>query len=228
MNYREQIKDKIVKQFGEPKSLDELALTVIRVIETYSETPRARPKARVVGFAWDIHYGDVSNTHECPVGGETNWGGRDEDKPQSYPGWRGRVWIRYANERKGGFGFGSDPFRITLTYPGTGGWGDYDGPFKKISTARFRRYGHRHDPECYPEPQIYSWDYRFFAADWPGLSDWREREIVLAALKGRSPSNHHRFEWWDPLTRDQDDQFLKDPETIYAIEQFKKKQAYYS
>ena len=226
MNYRQQIKDKIVKQFGEPKSLDEMALTVIKTIESYRGPRNAEFQTRVAGFAWDIRYGVVSNTHDCPINGETNWGGRDEDRPQNYPGWSGRVWIRYGNENRNGFG--SDPFSTTLTYTGTGGWGGYNGPFQKISSARFQRYGHSHDPECYPEPQVYSWDYRFFAADWPGLIDWREREIILASLKGQSVSNHHRFEWWDPLTRDQDDQFLKDPETIYAIEQFKKKQAYYS
>jgi hypothetical protein len=222
MNYQQQLKDRMVKQFGEPQSLDELAQTVIQTINTYRDHSRAhRPKtaARVVGFAWDIAYGEVSNTHDCPIKGKTNWGRRDKDAPTSYPGWRGRVWIRYGDEHRNGFG--SDPFGITLTYPGTGGWGSYSGPFQKISKARFARYGHRHNPEDYPEPQIYSWDYRFYEDDWPAVKDWVEKQKVVAALTNTAPKTSHKFEWWDPAIRARDDQFLKDPATILTLEKFK-------
>ena len=33
----------------------------------------------------------VSNTHNCPRSGETNWGGRDPDKARGYPGWSGHL-----------------------------------------------------------------------------------------------------------------------------------------
>jgi len=32
----------------------------------------------------------VSNTHDCPVGGVTNWGGQTKGAPRGYPGWSGR------------------------------------------------------------------------------------------------------------------------------------------
>ena len=39
-----------------------------------------------------IRYDDsVSNSHGCPLDGETNWGGRKKDVPRSYPGWIGNI-----------------------------------------------------------------------------------------------------------------------------------------
>jgi hypothetical protein len=35
--------------------------------------------------------GGVSNSHGCPLDGETNWGGRKKDVPRSYPGWIGSI-----------------------------------------------------------------------------------------------------------------------------------------
>lgn len=223
MNYKQQLKNRIVKQFGEPNDLDQLARAVIGTIDLYKDSTRSKTaKHKVVGFAWEIRYGNVSNTHDCPIDGKSNWGGRDPDTPTSYPGWSGRVWIRYSNEHHNGFG--SDPFHDTLTYPGTGGWGGYEGPFQKISSARFARYGHTHPEDSYPEPQVYSWDYRFYEADWPGVKEWVEKQKIIAGLTDRSFDNSHRFEWWDPSTRSADDQFLKERETIYAFEQHKKRQ----
>jgi len=39
----------------------------------------------------NIFYNDkISNTHSCPYNGVTNWGSKN-DKPNGYPGWRGRI-----------------------------------------------------------------------------------------------------------------------------------------
>ena len=35
-------------------------------------------------------FGNVSNTHNRPIGGVTNWGHKDKDSPTSYLGWNGR------------------------------------------------------------------------------------------------------------------------------------------
>jgi len=205
----------IVARWGEPQDLDQLAWAVIRTIELYRE--KGRRETRVVGFSWDIAYGEVSNSHDAPIRGRTNWGA----KPglcTGYPGWKGRVWIRYADDNTDGVG--SDPFCRTLTYPGTGGWGSYSGPFDRIAMARFRRYGHTHEPGTYPEPQIYSWDYRFFESDWPAVEQWRERESILSALSGRNQEgqHRHRFEWHDPVIQARDREFMLDRATIYAME----------
>jgi hypothetical protein len=215
--HKQKLREQLVKKYGEPQNLDELAQMVIKAISSYSYEGKRTP---VVGFAWDIHYDSVSNSHDCPINGKTNWSRREvlEDgspAPTSYQGWQGRVWIRYRRPTPS---FGSDPFEDTLTYPGTGGAGSYDGPFEGISTARYRRYGHNDGPNNYPEPQAYSWDYRFFEDDWPALKTWREKQQVIAALSGTRANLNHRFEWWDPKTREQDDEFLNDPATIYASE----------
>jgi hypothetical protein len=38
--------------------------------------------------SWSQH---VSNSHECPRNGVTNWCARDKTKPTGYPGWTGRI-----------------------------------------------------------------------------------------------------------------------------------------
>ena len=92
MNFKRKIKDNILKiNGGEPRSLDELVSCVIKVINTV--TP-------VKGFAWDIRKGEVSNSHDCPMDGVTNWSRSDTSLPTSYPGWCGRVWIRYDSYTK--------------------------------------------------------------------------------------------------------------------------------
>ena len=48
-------------------------------------------------YDWDLdvsfrlHFGTVSNSHNCPINGVTNWGNIDPDKPASYLGWSGQV-----------------------------------------------------------------------------------------------------------------------------------------
>lgn len=39
-----------------------------------------------------VRYDDsVSNSHGCPLGGETNWGGRKKGVPRNHPGWIGNI-----------------------------------------------------------------------------------------------------------------------------------------
>lgn len=48
-------------------------------------------------YGWDLdvnfrlHFGNVSNSHSCPINGVTNWGRRDPTKPESYWGWSGSI-----------------------------------------------------------------------------------------------------------------------------------------
>lgn len=198
------IKQNILKIHGrDPADLDELAQCVINVINCYEDRSRQKVvKPKVVGFSWDLLHGNsISNTHACPIDGVSNWG-CDPKKPRGYPGWTGRVWIRYD---KPAVSFGSDPFRITCTYPGTGGWGGYNGPWETLYNAWYTRYrGYKKPPrDAYPEPQIYSWDYRFFDADWPDLEQMRMWDI-LSDRDGRD----HKFLWEDPLVKMADVNFM--------------------
>ena len=187
----------ILKIFGrEPESMDELACCVIKVIA--HEHP-------VVGFAWDIEHRAVSNSHECPMDGKTNWGGREQDAPRNYPGWQGRVWVRYSKPTPS---FGNNPFDRSLTYPGTGGWGSYEGPFQSIATAWDRQYGHNAPKTAYPEPQVYSWDYRIFDSDWPGVTEEMRTQMTFNKIAGIDSIYKHKFEWHNPETLTKDAEFI--------------------
>ncbi len=103
----------------------------------------------------------VSNSHSCPHNGVTNWGVRDPDAPTSYPGWSGRVeWIvRWPKEWDGVY-LGSDLFKGLFgnggrqrAHTGTGGGGGM-------------RYSEKH--KCHV--QSFGYDFKMFAADWPGMA----------------------------------------------------------
>lgn len=91
----------------------------------------------------------VSNSHSCPQGGITNWGGRVKDGPRGYPGWTGRVdWeIEWPNEFDGWYP-GADLFKgyNSCVHTGSGGGGN-----NKNNISSF------------------GYSVELFAADWPGL-----------------------------------------------------------
>lgn len=62
----------------------------------------------------------LSNSHDCPRKGVTNWGNRDKDAPTSYPGWRGRITFAVTHSTS----FGSNYFDRTPICTGGGGGGD--------------------------------------------------------------------------------------------------------
>jgi hypothetical protein len=197
MNYRRKYKNDAVKDYGrEPCSLDDLARFVVFTINKISP---------VVGFAWDIRQGNVSNTHDSPIDGVTNWTQRElyrdgTPKPTRYSGWSGRVWIRYADKTSV---FGSDPFSRTLTHPGTGGGGGYNGPWEDLIARRYHYYrGNKQEPR-YPEPMCYSWDYRFYDMDWPDLYKGH-----IFAMLSETNTKTHRFKFEDDEVAARDKQFL--------------------
>jgi len=71
------------------------------------------------------------NSHSCPQGGMTNFGGHDKDnRPTSYPGWRGRIAVTvktpiytYRGKKHAEQGWGSRHFDNTLIHTETGGGG---------------------------------------------------------------------------------------------------------
>ena len=152
-------------------------------------------QAPVAGFSWKIRFlPSVRNTHVAPENGVRNFLG-DPDLPTGYPGVVGRVWIRYGNDREKHLP-GSDPFWGTRTYPGTGGSGGYNGPW-----SRTHSLWHKHQKflrDEFPEPSIYSWDYRFFLADWPNLEKRVEQQKIISALRGESDREIWDYLWTDP------------------------------
>jgi len=186
----------ILDIFGrEPSTLNELGDCARAVIDNELN----KSDNRCVGLQWDIRYSDtVSNTHDAPVSGQTNFGSRD-GKPTSYPGWLGRVWVRYAKYPESS---GSDPFRRTLTYTGTGGYGSYRGPWEQVARTHYERQLRKKQKLDYHEPAIFSWYYRFFADDWPALMMW--------ATLSNTDNRTHRYHWVDPDVHDQDLEFIND------------------
>jgi len=78
-------------------------------------------KLMKIGFSEMRWRDSVSNTHDCPRGGVTNFWSKEE-LPRGYPGWQGRIYIVIASEDV----FGSREMKQLGIYTGTGGGGSYD------------------------------------------------------------------------------------------------------
>ena len=196
MNWKMENKQRILDIYGhEPTDLNDLARCTMAVINH-----NLAGQSRLLGFSWRLNFQEVSNSHYCPIDGVTNWGGRTPGAPRSYAGWYGRVWVRYENSPKS---FGSDPLRGTLTHTGTGGFGSYNGPWHDISHAIHNTYStkNRKGKGKSKEPQLYSWDYRVFDADWPLISDEFQQLRIADILSGDFKTHSHSFLWEDPLTK---------------------------
>lgn len=134
--------------------------------------------------AFDVRWNPtVSNSHSCPHNGVQNWGGKD-DKPKSYPGWSGRVeWIvRWPKEWDGWY-LGGDLFsRGTFNsgrqraHTGTGGGGGM-------------RYSEKH--KCWV--QSFGYDFRIFAADWPGMARVEGMKQMAEVLAGNRQCIDYAF-----------------------------------
>ena len=196
------LKKLIIKPYGrEPATMDELGHCVIAVVNSHLTKGNS-----VVGLAWELTYSDkVSNRHDAPITKETNWWWED-DRPKGYPGFCGRVWVRYYTSPKG---FGSDPFEGTCTHTGTGGSGSYNGPWDnltksiwKAATGKHKKYKNR----C----ETYSWEYKLFLEDWPLLEQWVGATQTWAILQsGTTAPVKHNFLWQYPKTMAEDAKILK-------------------
>jgi hypothetical protein len=126
------------------------------------------PVPRLLEFErFDVRWNpNVSNSHSCPHNGVQNWGGREQidgqPAPTGYPGWSGRVdWIVAWPKEWDGVYLGGDLFRglhgfrsgRQRAHTGSGGGGG-------------ARYSEKHG--CYV--QSFGYDFKLFAADWPGMA----------------------------------------------------------
>ena len=202
---------RIHKIFGkDPETMDELAQCTIAVANAHPEI--VRQEIRVVGFAWNIVYGNnVSNSHNAPLGKQTNWGGYDKDATKVYDGFGGRVWIRY---NRAPTGWGSDGMEHTLVHTGTGGGGSYGGLWQHITTQRYKKYNA--EKACKSRVFVkqcagYSWDCKIFTDDFPMIADMVSKQqmmdILITAEKQSIP---HQFAWNDPETVEEDRLFLEE------------------
>ena len=135
------------------------------------------PVPRLLEFTkFDMHWNDsVSNSHSCPVGGVTCWSSHEakDGRPRGYPGWQGRVeWIvawpkEWDGHYLGGDLFSKGTFRTgrQRAHTGTGGGGGM-------------RFSEKHG--CYV--MSHGYDFRIFAADWPGMARYYEKKKVWNTL----------------------------------------------
>jgi len=102
----------------------------------------------------DVRWSDsVSNSHDCPQNGSTNWGGRDANMPKGYPGWTGNIKFQVSHVVPSFF---SNIFEGTRINTGSGG-------------ARGNN--------------IYSYSVIFFADDWVGLNKRRTWDILSGEVE---------------------------------------------
>jgi hypothetical protein len=213
-------KQKIIEAYGkDPETLDELVEAAIATMNSLNPRDmfghsRSTKKIKVVGFALDINYSPrVSNSHRSPINGKTNWWVKEGDGPVGYPGWAGRVWVRYSENSE--FGFGGDPLDAALIYYGTGGFGGYDGPWQKLGSARYKRYGCHAPKDAYPEPRYYSHDCKIFLDDFPALYAKVMEAETFATLSGQGNEFHsYKFSWTDPDVLAADESFMAECEEI--------------
>lgn len=107
----------------------------------------------------------VSNSHNCPEGGVTNWYGKP-DLPKGYPGYSGRFdyVIKHSDTVDT---LGSDFFKGTRIHTGGGG----GGGAKPVSKGgRASRYGY---------------DFRIFFDDWSALKKSFEEAQIELILRGK-------------------------------------------
>ena len=140
------------------------------------------PMPRVLQITHKLQWSDsVSNSHSCPVGGVTNWGGREKLKdgspaPRGYPGWTGSIeWLVEWPKEFDGIYLGSDLFsRGTFNsgrqraHTGTGGGGG--GHFNKEFNTWCQR------------PR---YSFSIFASDWPGMARYYEKRKMWSLIGGK-------------------------------------------
>lgn len=182
------------------EALQDLADHIIHQVNSRPDGPR------LVGFQWHLTWHDhVSNSHSAPRGAVTNFT-RVDTRPTGYPGWAGGVWVRYSNEFGARKGFGSDPLRSSGLHTGTGGSGAYSGPWEHISRIihRNRRLWPGVEQFRQVEPQIYSWDCRVWADDFPEIREAFITDCALDILADSVSTGRHAYLWQDPQQVERD------------------------
>jgi len=137
------------------------------------------PMPRVLKITHRLSWNDcVSNSHSSPVGGVTCWSSHEakDGRPRGYPGWSGQIsWLVEWPKELEGMYLGSDlfskgTFRTGRQRANTGTGGGGGGYLNK----EFNTW-------C----QNPSYDFKLFAADWPGLARYREKRKMWKTLSNK-------------------------------------------
>lgn len=193
-------RDSMFEKYGEPISLEELAIFVVNV--SNDELPK---KQHITGgISWDINYGYVYNTFESPINGVVNYYSEPE-LPTSYDGFFGTIWIRATYDTKLPI---SRRIENSFTYTGVGGYGCYGGPWSDLERDLI---SNKNLDFCKEYFSIYSWDYRFFIEDFPLLFKKIEEEKIISIMQGEKIfCKNNKFFWQNEEVTKQDELILKD------------------
>ena len=221
-------REQMIERYGQPKKLQGVFDIVREIIDDEAK----KGFTRLVGLAMELRRDTITTTHSAPVGENQSW-----RSPNRYPGYAGRIWIRYEREPRGNKFNPMDCFRKTLTHTGTGGGGDYDSPWKMASSVWHHRFG-RSEPNDYVHrvrpgvgdvnemrrPSLWGFTYHFYYKDWPSLWEADKRRDLLDTIGGDGiPHNfnhtRHKLRWDCPQQLFVDDRFLSEPMSAQAIRQ---------
>lgn len=195
---RLKIRDDFFKLYGEPTTMEELAMFVVNV------SNHNQPDSQHIhGICWDVNYGFVSNSHSSPIRGVRNWGGKP-DLPRSYDGFYGRVWVRKKNEDK--FMLLSDRIEKSFTYTGTGGGGSYRGPWSDLESKYIKYTGQVYNEKL----RLFSWDYRFYTDDFPFLIKFEEEKLIARMQGKKEPKINSKVFWESDEVKKEDDAVNKE------------------
>ena len=134
------------------------------------------PIPRVLTITHSLKWSDmVSNSHSCPHNGVTCWSSHEakDGRPRGYPGWHGHIeWLVEWPKEFDGIYLGSDlfsggTFRSGRQRAHTGTGGGAGGHFNKEFNTWCQRP---------------AYDFRIYAADWPGLARYREKRVMWNRL----------------------------------------------
>ncbi len=137
------------------------------------------PVPRVLKITHTLRWDDsVSNSHSCPHNGVTCWSSNEakDGRPRGYPGWGGHIaWLVEWPKEFDGIYLGSDlfargTFRTGRQRANTGTGGGGGGHFNK----EFNTW-------C----QKPSYDFKLFAADWPGLARYHTKRMMWDRLANK-------------------------------------------
>lgn len=201
----------------DPETLEELFESIKAVM--------INSGAKITGIAFEFGYTEVSTSHQQPLL-------FDRTKLKKYerpllPGFSGRVWIRYGAKIKNTWG--SSAFEPTLIYTGTGGF-SYSGPWQDVARAKYNLLrmissgGTRtlkikgcSVPDDYL--QTYSYEYRFFIADFPKLQETMNQMAVVQQLGGEDIPYMKKsyFLWNDPDTKAFDQLIIEEDQLLYPV-----------
>jgi len=151
--------------------------TKVGTVQSRRKNAIPMPVPRLLEFTkFNVIWSDcVGNSHHRPHNGVTCWSSHEakDGRPRGYPGWYGGVeWLVAWPEEYDGVYLGSDLLRghpsRCRAYTGTGGGGGM-------------HYNEKHG--CHV--QRFGYSFQIFAADWPGMSRYHEKQQMWRILSGR-------------------------------------------